>query len=341
MHFFKNPATLLTNAGHTLLFTSREKDVTTPLLDQLGLPHKVLSSSSGKGLVSLAGELLSRNTALYREVKRFKPDIMASIGGTFIAHVGALTRTPSLVFYDTENATLQNAITYPLASCVLVPKCYESWLPRKKHIRYAGYHELSYLHPARFTPDRKRAIANGLALQGDTFLLRLVSWQANHDIGESGWNHSLLSQLVDWLSQRGKVLISSEDRLSEDLEPFRFTGAESEIHHLMAFCKAFIGESATMASECAVLGVPAIYAAHTGRGYTNEQQQRFELVYNLKELELTKITAVIDDILNVAVDTWAQRRQCLLDENIDVAQFVVDCIINHPQPLIQYNRGNA
>jgi len=40
----------------------------------------------------------------------------------------------------------------------------------------------------------------------------------------------------------------------------------------MAYCRAFIGESATMASEAAVLGVPAVYAAETGRSYTDEQE---------------------------------------------------------------------
>ena len=119
-----------------------------------------------------------RDRALYKLAMSFRPEVMAGIGGVFIAHVGAMAGIPSVVFYDTENAMLQNAITYPFASCVVVPECYRAWVPRRRHIRYRGYHELSYLHPKYFTPDRERALANGLDPDRDTFLLRLVSWQA-------------------------------------------------------------------------------------------------------------------------------------------------------------------
>ena len=35
-----------------------------------------------------------------------------------------------------------------------------------------------------------------------------------------------------------------------------------------------------MASECAVLGVPAIYVSPLGRGYTDDEEQRYGLVHN-------------------------------------------------------------
>ena len=66
---------------------------------------------------------------------------------------------------------------------------------------------------------------------------------------------------------------------------------------MLAHCRAFVGESATMASECAVLGVPAIYAAQTGRGYTNEQESRYGLVTNLRLLEWGSMQTAVDQIL--------------------------------------------
>jgi len=99
-----------------------------------------------------------------------------------------------------------------------------------------------------------------------------VSWKANHDIGEHGWSRALLAGLVQRLSAAGKVLISSEADLGAEFEPYLYRGRVSDIHHVMAYCRAFIGESATMASEAAVLGVPAVYAAETGRSYTDEQE---------------------------------------------------------------------
>lgn len=341
VHFFKNPARLLQQRGHDILITSRDKECALDLLEQLNLQHIPLSAQRGKGILALGRELVTRDAALFGVVRQQRPDVMAAIGGIFIAQVGRLTGTTSLVFYDTENATLQNALTYPFASCVITPQCYQTWLPRRRHIRYSGYHELSYLHPNYFTPDRERAIANGLADSGDTFLLRLVSWQASHDIGERGWNIDLLRRLLSKLLPLGKILISAEGPLPEDLQPYRYLGRVSEIHHVMAFCRCYIGESATMASECAVLGIPAVFAAETGRGYTDEQESRYGLVRNLRTLNWQLLETLLDDILSQTPEHWRLARQALLADTLDVAAFVASCIETYPEPLHSYQKTLA
>ena len=330
VHFFHHPIRLLREEGHEILVTSRDKEMALELLDRLGIPHEPLSRHAGGGVSALVRELFQRDLALLGFVRRQRPDVMAAIGGTFIAHVGRLTGIPSLVFYDTENAVLQNAITYPFASRVVVPRCYRAWTPRRKETRYDGYHELSYLHPARFTPDRDTALAQGLAPDGDTFLVRVVSWQASHDIGEDGWNPGLLGKVVDQLLRKGKVILSAESSLPDSLEPFRYQGDSSRIHHLMAFCRGFVGESATMASECAVLGVPAIYAAVTGRGYTDEQEQRYRLVKNVRELTWPLLEQAIDQLMAMSEVERRDRRRRLLEETIDVAPWVAACLTAYP-----------
>lgn len=341
VHFFRQPIRLLHENGHEVMITSRDKEVALDLLESFGLQHVPLSAEGRSGLLGLGIELMRRDAALYRAVRRYRPDVLASIGGTFIAHVGRLTGVPSLVFYDTENATLQNAITYPFVSCVIAPRCYGAWLPRHRHIRYDGYHELSYLRPPYFQPDRSVAVANGLAETGSTFLVRLVSWKANHDLAEHGWNDDLLTRLVERLSRDGKVLISSERALPKRLEDMRYRGDPAQIHHVMGYCRAYVGESATMASECAVLGVPAIYAATTGRGYTDEQEQRYGLVVNLRELEWFPIAAALESIIAQPADHWAEARRRLLEDTIDVAAFVADCITTFPAPLRTYQTRQA
>lgn len=336
VHFFHQPILQLQADGHEIIITSRDKECALALLDGMGLEHYPLSALGKGGLYSLGKELISRDLALLKVVKKTKPDVMAAIGGVFIAHIGKLTGVPSLAFYDTENATLQNAITYPFASAVIVPQCYGAWLPKKRHIRYHGYHELSYLHPSYFKPSREIAIENGLNSEGKTFFLRLVSWQANHDVGENGWSEALLEKLMQKLQPLGKVLISSEAPLSSAMEAYRYTGDINRVHHVMAFSTLFIGESATMASECAVLGVPAIYAAETGRGYTTEQEQRFDLVKNLHQIDWPKLEALIDERLAKPEQHWQQARKKLLDETIDVAAFVQECITTFPKPLQNY-----
>lgn len=339
VHFFRNPIKLLIDRDHQVMVTSRDKEMAIDLLEELGIPNRKLSSLGGGGLVALGKELVLRNLALLKVVREFRPDAMAAIGGTSIAQVGFLTRVPSLVFYDTENAKLQNAITYPFSNCVLVPRCYETWLPRKRHVRYAGYHELSYLHRDYFSADLEVAKSNGLQQGHDNYFIRIVSWQANHDVGERGWTPEILSKLISRLGQTGNVIISSERDLPDEFTPFLYRGKVSEVHHVLAYCRLFIGESATMASECAVMGVPAIYAAETGRGYTNEQEERYGLVKNIFSIEDSLIMRAADEMLAIDRDTLESRHLQLLDDTIDVAKFVADSIVDFPQVLHQYQRS--
>jgi predicted glycosyltransferase len=325
VHFFRHPIRTLLSRGHEVLVTSRMKEIALPLLDELGIQHVVLSAQKKSGAIALFIELITRDWALYKVAKAFRPDVMASIGGTFIAHVGFFTRIPSLVFYDTENAKLQNLITYPFAYRVIVPRCYQAWLPRN-HQRYDGYHELSYLHPEEFEPSREIAIRSGLDPERDNFFIRTISWNANHDMLDRGWSEALLRMLIEYLTKFGKIHLSSESTLPEDLRTYCYAGKISEVHHLMAYCRMYVGESATMASECAVLGVPALYAATTGRGYTDEQETRYGLVSNTRMLDWPSVRSGIDAMMQVPREEWALRRARLLEDTIDVAAYVADVI---------------
>jgi predicted glycosyltransferase len=235
---------------------------------------------------------------------------------------------------------LSNSITYPFASQVIVPECYQAWLP-PWHLKYPGYHELSYLHPKRFTPDREKAVAAGLDPGRPTFLLRTVSWGASHDVAERGWTAELLREAVRYLCSLGTVLISSECELPEDIRMHRFKGPVSDIHHVMAFCRLYVGESATMASECAVLGIPAVYAASTGRGYTDEEERTYGLVKNVRELSWPSLRRAIDEMLAQPAEAFEHRRMGLLSDKIDVAAFVADLVMGYPRSVFHYKRHFA
>jgi len=334
VHFFHHPISLWRRHGHHVIVTSRRKEVAVDLLDALQVPHRVLSTQS-KGVGGLARELLRRNHRLLRLIRQERPDVMAGIGGVYIAQTGFLSRTPSVVFYDTENAALSNAMTYPFCSLVVVPACYQGWLP-PWHLRYPGYHELSYLREKYFQPDRDKALRAGLDPRRPTFLIRTVSWQASHDLLEQGWTPRLLREITAFLERTGKVIISAEGDLPGDLASCQYRGRPQDLHHLMAYLSMFIGESATMASECAVLGVPAVYAAQTGRGYTDEQEKKYGLVRNLRVLTWEHIRPVIEDILSAPEDHWRRKRRALLRDTVDVCRFVADLIERYPASVRRY-----
>lgn len=332
VHFFKHPIRRLSRDGHDVLVTSRDKDCTLALLDGFGIEHICVSAQNHGTVLSMARELVKRDRALARIAREFRPDVITGLGGICAAQVGRWLGIPSVVFYDTETAHLQNFLTYPLATRVVVPECYYGWTPKRKTTRYRGYHELAYLHPAYFTPDRDIALANGLAPAGSTFLVRVVAWKASHDLGLRGWSGPTLEAVVDFLAGHGKVVISAEGPLPANLEVHRFDGDSGQIHHLLAFCRLYAGESATMASEAVVLGVPGVYAGKAVLGYVVEQQRRYGLTEVSGARSTNEVLDAIERLLAMPADETDSRRRKLLDESIDVPAMVVETLLSESRP---------
>ena len=321
VHFFRNAMDLWRQRGHQVTIVSRNKDITLALLDQYGYPHTCLSQAR-HGLLGLGRELLEHERWLYRMMRHDPPDVFLQIGGTFIVHAAKLLGKPSIVFYDTEIARVSNAITYPFASAICTPACYQGQAGRR-HVRYEGYHELAYLHPKRFQPDP--AVLRQLGLRPDDvyFIIRFVGWGASHDWGQKGFSTEGKIRLVKTLEQWGRVLITSEAPLPSAIESYQMRLPASLIHHLLAFSTLYIGESATMASECSVLGVPAIFVSPIGRGYTDELEEKYGLCITTHD-EARATRRALAWLSDASLKAKWQKKRCrLLAEKIDVTDWMV------------------
>lgn len=326
VHFFKNAIRHWQARGDEVLVLSREKDVANALLDANGIPYRSISRL-GKKKFSLVGEMLVRDVRMYAQAFQFKPDVLVGIMGVTIVQVGKLIGRPAIVFYDTENATITNRFVYPLAHSVCTPACYAARVSGR-HLTYPSYHELAYLHPHRFTADPDIVRRGGIDPEQPYFMLRFVSWQASHDVGERGFDLASKSRLVALLEKHGRVLISSEHPLPPELERYRFNAPVEHIHHFIAHARLLIGESATMASEAAVLGVPAFYIADTGRGYTDDLEQVYGLVHNFKLDQFESAIERVKELLahpNLKQDA-AARRAKMLSERIDTTAWLIDYV---------------
>jgi len=334
VHFFRNAIRELRDRGNSVLITSRDKDITHRLLDLYGIDFIPLSTEAGSRIL-LARELFLRNAKLFGIVRRERPDALASIGGTSTAQVGFIARTRNLIFYDTENATISNLISYPFASEIITPDCYKGRVPKGKHLKYPGYHELAYLHPDRFTPDPEVLRANGVNPDEPFSVVRFVSWKALHDAKAGGFSVEQKLNLVMALEKFGKVYITSEKPMPDSLERFRLPIPPREIHHLLAFARLFIGESATMASESAILGTPFVYLDPVGRGYTDEQEKRYGLGFNFRPRQVGGSIEKAVDILSAGLKDTASFRESrarMLAEKIDVTKLIVERLSGSGDP---------
>jgi predicted glycosyltransferase len=330
VHVFKHAIRELMTGGHQVAITLREKDIARELLDEYGFSYRVLSHK--RTGVGLALEFAERGLRLWRVIDEFRPHFLAGIMGPSIATVGRLRRavtrdrTRIAVFYDTEIATLTNAFSYPLADYVCTPDCYQG-VVRGNHLRYAGYHELAYLHPKRFTADPEVVRARGIDPGAPYFVVRFVSYEASHDLTTRGLPLERKVALVRALAKHGRVLITSESALPPDLEPYRAPVPVQDIHHVLAFARLLVGESATMASECAVLGVPALYVSPLGRGYTDDEEKRYGLVHNFTGARFHDDFVATAERLAADPELSAKARAArarLLADKIDVTAWMLE-----------------
>ena len=325
--FFLHPIRRLLNTGHEVLIASREKDVTHDLLKDFGLVHRS-ASKAGSGVVGLAWELVLRDIKMLRLVKDFQPDIMCGFGGVSISHVGRVLGIPAIAFYDTDRAVLQQRLTLPFIDGLYVPEVYDGPTAKGRTSRFAGIKELSYLHPENFNPDRERAEFAGLKLQRRNFVLRLVGWKANHDLNAQGLSDAQVLRLVSFLAERGCVHLTSERPLPEALQCFRYRGSARDFHHLLAHCDLYVGESATIASEAIVLGVPAIYAVDDRRAYIDALVAE-ELVFTTTDPSVESLERVISATLEMNRESWKGRWRRWMTAKPNLASYIVEAILRH------------
>ncbi len=321
--FFLRPIRMFEARGDRVTVVSRQKDVATDLLDWFGISHQVISTQ-GSGIVSLARELLQRDWALWRTVRRDKPDVMLGFGGVAISHVGRLTGVPSVAFYDSETATLQNRITFPFVTQLVVPESYDGPVPEGRTLRLPGTKDLSFFHPNAFQPDRARALKAGLDPDQPNVFVRIVKWGANHDIGKSGWSVEVANDLVNTLKGKARLHVSAEENVPDVLKPFLWSGKPDDVHHLLGHSDVYVGESATMACEAVTMGTPAIYAGHDFLGYTRGLEQA-GLLRNVRPEDRYTLPALANSLLeeraalDTARDTWLAACPDWAESIVDIA----------------------
>lgn len=331
VHHFKHFIRQIEERGHRVLIVAVDKDNSTYLLETYGFNHVVIGKDRA-GLFNKAIDMIKMDKKVYDIAKKFEPDIFIGRASTALAHVSTILRKPYISFSDTEHARLIWLLTRPFMDVICTPSCFKKDLG-KRQVRYNGYHELAYLHPNYFKPDPSVLGEIGLTEGDRFFIVRFVSWQASHDIGQHGFGLQIKRRLVAELGKYGRVLVTSEGLLPEEFEKYRITLPVEKLHDLLYYATLYIGEGATIASECAVLGTPAIYVNTLRLGYLDEEEAKYGLVYNFSEPDVAQ-----EQVIEKAVELlqrghlkeeWQAKRERLLRDKVDVTKFMVELVENY------------
>ena len=344
VHFFKNFIWEMTKRGHDLLITATDKDVTTDLLHNYGFNY-VNMGSYGNSVAEKALNILPMDIKMYRAVKSFKPDILVGVSPIRAAHISVCLRKPCIAFDDSELSPYEHTLYMPFVRVILTPSSFKKDFG-KKQIRYNGYHEIAYLHPDYFQPDISVMNSLGLGCNDRFVIMRFVAWSAVHDARRHGFDLVTKRKLVEEISKYARVFITSEKPLSEEFEKFRIPLSPEKILDLLYYSTLLIGDTQTMTTEAGILGTPAIrcntFVGSDDMGNFIELEHKYDLIYSFSQSDEAIQKAV--ELLNRhgIKKQWADKREKLFKDKINVTRFLVDFVEGFPKSLYRYmdSKGN-
>jgi uncharacterized protein len=340
VHFYRHLHDLLLEQGHETLVVARDKEVTLELLDAFGMAYEWRGHSGAKSTLARAAELVTRDVALIRWARRFRPDVVLTRNPAGVhagRAVGAWTVYDSV---DGRAAGIHFQLGAPLAHVITSP----NWLDEDygpRHRRYRGPKELAYLHPSRFRPDPGIRAELGVTDGQPLFVLRFVANDAVHDAHTIGLDAGQRAALVERLRGFGHVVISSEEPLPAALEPLRYRLGPERIHHVLAAADLFVGDSGSMAAEAGVLATPALrLSSWVGpvRGYLGRMERDYGLVRCFTPQTRAGFETALDEVLadlpaaKAAAGAAAARLVADCDDVTAWYRALLDELVARPEP---------
>lgn len=333
-HLFRHTIHRMKKSGHLVTILARRKDVLEDLLQAEDFPYvNVHPNDRSESMAGMIRAMLIRQGAIFRNAISPRQTLMVGTCAE-IGHIGMLLRIPSIVVNEDDHDVVPRFanLAYPFCTHILAPACcgVGGWV--KKTISYKSYHELAYLHPDHFQPDRK-VVSQFHRSDSPYYLLRFAKLTAHHDVGRHGINREVARRLVDYLGKKGRVYITSERELEPEFEPYRIQLPPSLIHHALAFADLYVGDSQTMAAESAVLGTPSLrFNDFVGEiGYLEELEHKFALTFGVRSDDPDRLFDLVEEFTRPGVlQKWQERRQVMLKERINFSAFMSWLFENYP-----------
>lgn len=348
--------------GHKVVIVIRPKDVLEQLCINAGMEfYKVKNRPKKWGMFGLAIFLIEKIFEVLRIARKEKPDMLVGSDGV-LAVVGKIIRKPAFECYedDAEAIALYAKMFFPIYTGVICPECCSAWKWKDKKIAYPSYHELGYLHPNQFIPDKQKVEQYGIDTSKPYILIRFAQLTAHHDVGIHGINTAIAERMIELLKPHGTIYITSERPLEPQFEQYRIRINPLDMHHVMAFASLYIGDSQTMAAEAGVVGVPFVRlndfvgrlsylheleapTDYTPRsdGYVPKidahvpDEVHYSLGYGHKTADVEGFFKSIERWLTMPdrKQVCAERRAKMLSEKVDYAKFLTYFIENYPQSV--------
>lgn len=362
-HMLKNAAHLLQTDGHRVFFVIKKKDILETLLNDAGYEYTLIREDRGGSLWGLVKSVLGMEWYMCQFLRKNKIDVLIGSSLSFASRV--IMRVPVIAMGEDDAQVVPKyaKMVYPWASTILTPTVCDNERWNNSSVKYPSYHELAYLHPNHFTPNREVVEKYGIDTTQPYFILRFSSLNAHHDKGIRGINADIAQRLVDVLNPHGRIYITSERPLEPQFEQYRIKINPLDMHHVMAFASLYIGDSQTMAAEAGVLGTPFVrFNDFVGRiGYLDELEEpqvhpyvdylhvdkHYDLGIGIRASEEGSVDRLVDTVARLAAlnpkerhRIYDARRKAMLADKIDYAKFLTWFIENYPSSAAQSSQAD-
>lgn len=334
-HLFKNTIHQLKENGHEVLILARPKDILIDLLRNEKID--IINIEKGQSLFQKFKKNLLARKIILDYAATHRPDMIIGTGD--FSYVTKQLKIPSVLCGEDDANLNLPLFLWSLTvskdfSVVMSPQGVNNSIWSKKTTYYHGYHKLAYLHPNRFTPDKK-VVEKYFSADKPYFILRFAKLNAYHDVNAKGINTEIAQKLIDILLPHGDVYITSERELEPQFEKYRLKIDPLDIHHVMFYSMLYIGDSQSMAVEAAMLGVPSVrFNDFAGRiSVLEELEHKYGLTFGIKTKDKEKLYDKITELLSFEnlKEEFQQRRFKMLADKIDVTAFFVWFIENYPE----------
>jgi uncharacterized protein len=344
-HVFRNTINHLIINGHHVEILITSKDVLERLVKHEGWRYTNIFPEGRKirnvpSYISAGLNTFRTIYRLYKHTKGKKFDLI--ITDDLLVYIGKLKNIPSIVFIDDDlKIVKQFAIILSVSTHCLSPIITDLGRYDTKKIGFNSFKELAYLHPNQFKPDNT-VLVNFELKSKRYFIIRLVSLSAYHDVGVSGLDNDMVLELIKILEKHGQVFITSERKLPKELEKYRIRIHPKEMIHILAFADIYIGDSQTMSSEAAILGVPS-FCINDFAGKINvmvEKCERYQSMHCYKTSEFSQLLKQLKILLLSDYHLlYKSRKDKMISEKIDLTSFMIWLFENYPESVKKISKN--
>lgn len=346
-HMFKYVIRNLIEIGHDVKITINTKDILEQLLIADGVEYENILPKRRKYNTKLSTlfTLIKKDIKILQTQLKGNYDLMVGTE-TALSHIGWLFRKPVLIMIEDDISVVPEAakLSFPFAKYIVSPISCDLGRWSTKKLSYPGYQKLAYLHPSYFHPNEE-IVRKVVAENERYFLIRVSGLSAYHDSGINGFTEEILRNIVKMLVPYGRVLLSTEKKLPDDLRQYQFKTEVSNIHHFLYYSDFLIADSQSMCVEAAILGTPSIrFSDFAGRiGVLEELEHKYGLTYGVGGLQSDKLFEKIEELLKIENlrFEWQAKMHKMLEEKIDVTSFWTWLIDGYPKSVLELKANHT